>query len=250
MNLNQWLSQPQPKVHFSPKQLFVPRQYLSEAESNTQADVRVIGFDNIVAKVNQHYTLPFQPYDYQARTINALADQNAVGLWAEVGAGKTLTGTVMALYHRIQHSGCILVVMPPILLRQWQRFFQSIPEINSVLVYRGTPKQRQAMDLDVDVLLVSMDIFKNDFMRLYDFFYTRAVTLIVDEAVSVKNPNTMNHKCVWAFQNQDLSKYQHSLKKKTENKSKVKPVAGTSQHKVQQAATIADVKRKINDLFR
>lgn len=200
----------QTKVHFSPEQVFMPRKVFDILQM-LQLDTHpkfpyAEPVDDLVSIVKRHYTLPFEPYDYQATTINALASKSTAGLWYEVGGGKTLTGAIMALYHRIQNPGTIIVLMPPILLSQWERFFKGIPELKSVLVYQGTPAQRKAMELDVDVLLMSMDIFKNDFQRIYDFYLPRNCTLIVDEAVSVKNHQTQNHKCVWAFQNQDLSR--------------------------------------------
>lgn len=102
------------------------------------------------------------------------------------------------------------------------------------------------MDLDVDVLLVSMDIFKNDFQRLYDFYYPRHTTLIVDEAVSVKNPDTMNHRCVWAWHNQDLTRYNITVKRKADAKLKRK---GKPAGQTQRAQDVIDMKRKIMERY-
>lgn len=246
-----WQKTPQPKVHFSPSQRFVPKGVHEVLEVRPELDPaphqgRPIAMVDVVETVNRHYTLPFQPYDYQAAAVNALSQFPAVGLWLEVGAGKTCVGTLIALYHRVQHPGTIIVVMPPILLNQWAKFFRSIPEIQSVLIYRGTPVQRKAMNLDVDVLLVSMDIFKNDFQRLYDFYYPRHTTLIVDEAVSVKNPDTMNHRCVWAWHNQDLTRYNITVKRKADAKLKRK---GKPTGQTQRAQDVIDMKRKIMERY-
>lgn len=159
----------------------------------------------------------------------------------------TVVSAVMALYHRIDNPGHIMVVMPPILLTQWARFFRSIPEINRVLVYRGTPAERRAMNLDADVILLSMDIFKNDFERLYDFYLERNVTLIVDEAVSVKNTDTMNHKCVWAFHNKNLTRYHSTVKRKAETKLKK---AGKSTGQNKGIEDIIAAKRKILEMMQ
>lgn len=249
--LQQWQATPQPKVHFSPAQQFVPPIVYDllqqRPELNPKPAAELGCFANIVGKVNQYYTLPFQPYDYQAAVINALGDKDAAGLWLEVGAGKTAVSAIMALYHRIDNPGHIMVVMPPILLTQWARFFRSIPEINRVLVYRGTPAERRAMNLDADVILLSMDIFKNDFERLYDFYLERNVTLIVDEAVSVKNTDTMNHKCVWAFHNKNLTRYHSTVKRKAETKLKK---AGKSTGQNKGIEDIIAAKRKILEMMQ
>lgn len=151
----------------------------------------------------QHYGFPFPPYDYQKAWVDAFAETEAAGMYLEVGLGKTQTATMAALYHRIQNPGHTLILMPPILIRQWDKWLRSIKGINSVLMYKGTPSERAAMNLDAEFVLMSLDIFKRDFDRLYDFFENRNVTLIVDEAVSVKNPATQNHKCVLAFHKRD-----------------------------------------------
>lgn len=250
-DLQAYLDAPKPKIHFCPTQHFAPRSIVNALiqypDLDPNPDELPISTDDIVAKVKAHYTLPFAPYDYQAAAINALSTETAVGLWFEVGGGKTLTGSIMALYHRIQSAGTIMVVMPPILLKQWARFFQAIPEIQSVLIYRGTPSQRQKLDLDVDVILLSMDIFKNDFERLYDFYLNKNLTLIVDEAVSVKNHQTSNHQCVWAMHNQDLSKYQQYQKRKAENKAKR---ARKASQKATTEDTLAQTRKKILEAFK
>ena len=209
-----------PKIHFQPGLFLAPKEILKDLtlEQYPVGTREVRPMQDNLDVVNQHYTLPFQPYDYQKAAIDALAHESTAGLWLEVGAGKTVVGTYMALYHRTQNAGTIIVVMPPILITQWAKFFSTIPEIKTITTYRGTPKQREKLPLDVDVLLVSMDIFKNDFRRLYDFYYDKNVTLIVDEAISVKNPTTTNHLCVWAFQNQDLTQYEKAQQRKERRK--------------------------------
>lgn len=103
------------------------------------------------------------------------------------------------MYHQIKHGGHTIILMPPVLLRQWYKWLSSIGGIQSVLMYKGTPQQRRQLDLNAQFVLMSMDIFKRDFQRIYDFFEERNCTLIVDEAVCVKNPSTQNHRCVKAF---------------------------------------------------
>lgn len=127
--------------------------------------------------------MPFTLYDYQEAWVNAFADCGAAEMYFQVGAGKTLAATVAALYHRLHHPGHTVVLMPPILLRQWDKWLKSIKGVDSVLMYRGTPAERAKLDLNADFVLMSMDIFKRDFDQIYDFFVDRNATLIVDEAV-------------------------------------------------------------------
>lgn len=131
--------------------------------------------------------------------INAFANVKAAGMYFEVGAGKSLTGIATSLYHRLQGFETTIILMPPILLHQWAADLNRIPEINRVQIYAGTCKERNKISLDVDYLLMSIDIFKNDFKRIFDFFYDKKVTLIIDEATSIKNINTGNYKAVKAF---------------------------------------------------
>lgn len=209
------------QVHFQVGSLYLP-PHLREALVQRYPqldDYKTLKHPHggVVDKVSQNYTLPFKPYPYQLHTIEALAGEDTAGLWFEVGTGKTFTAAVMALYQR-RFGGHIIVVMPPILIPQWARFWRSIPELsNSVLPYRGTVKERKALNLDSKVILMSMDIFKNDFDRILRFFIQRDVTLIVDEAISVKNPNTMNHKCVKIFNDCDMQAWERLCRR--ENKS-------------------------------
>lgn len=213
-----------PKIHYSPKQDFVPEN-LFESIKSEKPDVDVQPFGNFTEQVYSKYGMPFKLYDYQEAWVNAFADKPAAGMYFTVGLGKTGTATVTALYHQIKHGGHCLILMPPILLRQWDKWLRSIDGIHSVTVYRGTPTQRKGLDLDVQFILMSIDIFKRDFDRLYEFYKDRNATLIVDEAVSVKNPATMNHKCVWAFHNLDRTYIDR-------NKS-VRPTATKSKQKRQ-----------------
>lgn len=191
-----------PKIRYSPKQDFVPENLL-EAVQAENPDKDVQPFGNFTEQVYAQYGFPFKLYDYQEAWVNAFADKPASGMYFTVGLGKTAAATATALYHQIHYGGHCLILMPPILLRQWDKWLRSIDGIHTVTVYRGTPAQRKHLDLDAQFVLMSIDIFKRDFDRLYEFYKDRNATLIVDEAVSVKNPATMSHKCVWAFHNLD-----------------------------------------------
>ncbi|WP_274585334.1 hypothetical protein V9W64_10590 [Neisseria leonii] len=204
-----------PKIHYSRLQQFVPLEYLGEAQAAAPAGVQYTHYGNATEQVYAKFGMPFPLYDYQKAWVDAFADKPAAGMYLEVGAGKTGAATVAALYHRLKHGGHTIVLMPPVLIRQWYEWLHTVEGAGSVLMYKGTPPVRSKLDLDHDFVLMSLDIFKRDFRRIYDFFYDRNVTLIVDEAVSVKNPATQNHKCVWAFQNLDTRALDMPQRKKS-----------------------------------
>lgn len=149
-------------------------------------------------QVKRHFTLPFDLYPFQVDAVNELAPLPRSGWWAEPGTGKTAMSTVASLYHRLQEPGTrTLVIMPPILLPQWHRWLCSIPEVGEVLMYRGTPKQRAALDLDsADFIVVSYDIFKRDHERFMSWASEGKRDIICDEATAIKNVSTDNHRRV------------------------------------------------------
>lgn len=143
--------------------------------------------------------MPFPLYPYQSAWVNAFADKPAAGMYFEVGTGKSLTALAASLYHKLQGYETTIILMPPILLSQWEETIKLVPEIKSVQIYAGTPDERSRISLDVDYLLMSIGIFKLDFQRIFDFFLNRKVSLIIDEATSIKNITSGNYKAVKAF---------------------------------------------------
>ena len=112
-----------------------------------------------------------------------------------------MMATAIALWKRQQGENQTMVLMPPILVRQWKNWIDSLNGPITALMYKGTPAARQKLDLNHDFLLMSIQIFKKDYERLLEWFANRPVTLIVDEAVSIKNPGSANYKAVRDFIN-------------------------------------------------
>lgn len=247
-----WLGAEQPKIHFARTQQFMPVEVKTEMERDSSlnpydSDVSLQALTNASEVVAQNFTLPFELYDYQKRPVDALARKDAAGVYLEVGAGKTVTGTVMALYHKLQsEQHTTIVVMPPILILQWSKFLSSIPELSKITRYEGTKAQRAKIDLDADFLLMSLDIFKNDFEKIYKFFENRDATLIVDEAVSIKNPNTIAHKVVRAFHENDIEPYLATKRKKDSPKIK-HSVPGAK--KKDTLSELAQLRKKLKELY-
>lgn len=146
--------------------------------------------------VLQHYNIPFQLKDRQVEAINKLSLCPRQGLYAEVGTGKTVMSTLIALYLRItgQRSHWFVIV-PPVLILQWVRWLRVFPSI-SVMAYRGTPKVRQLLHPDADFSVMSLDIFKRDVERLEAFVGSLDAGAIIDEATAIKNTDTDNYRKV------------------------------------------------------
>lgn len=145
------------------------------------------------------YTFPFELKPYQVEVIDDLAPLDEEGHYLDMGTGKTVCSTVAALYHKITRNCRILVIMPPILLKQWERWLLSIKPQLSVVRYQGTPAERATMSLDADFVLVGVQIFKREYNRFYNHFKSLDVTTIVDEATIISNIGTDNHEKIYDF---------------------------------------------------
>lgn len=135
-------------------------------------------------------TLPFEPYEFQKDVIAWAGNKERCLLGSFVGSGKTCMAAVIALNSKPDK---ILLLAPPILLPGWEEYLNQI-KVNghdlSVLVYRGTPKQRKAMDFaPYDVVMMSPQIFKGDFDRVWEDLKHDDIYVVVDEA-SFKSPTT------------------------------------------------------------
>lgn len=158
--------------------------------------------------IRQKYEFPpeIEDRDFQVSAVNALAPLPRSGWYAEPCTGKTFMATVLALYKQeTAGNRPHIVLMPPILLDQWHEWLRSIKRIDTgqplpVVIYRGKPKERRQIDLTAyDFVVMSLQIFKNDFEYLFQLFDHCKVTVLVDEAHSVKNPQSANHKRVRDF---------------------------------------------------
>lgn len=158
-----------------------------------------------VELVREQFEFPFHLRKYQADEVNTLAPLPRAAYYWEPGAGKTAGSTHHALYLRTMFGvDRWIVLMPPILLDQWERWLTSILNLRTgrritATIYRGTPKQRKALNFDADFTLMSYGIFKMDFERIYEAFEHRRVGLISDEATAIKNIESDTHKAVALF---------------------------------------------------
>lgn len=150
--------------------------------------------------VKENYTLPVEDlYPFQIDTVNEIGPLDKAGYYLDVGTGKTLTSIASALYklgnNHIQHVICL---MPPILITNWSRNLAMIPRVTHVC-YRGPPTARKNLNLDVNFILMSYDIFKRDWDYLHELFLNSTVAILCDEAQAIKNISTATHKRVRDF---------------------------------------------------
>ena len=149
----------------------------------------------------KEYPIPFTLREDQVDAINTVCNEgwDRTALFMDVGVGKTVTATLIALWMALaDRVDRIVVVMPPILLDQWAEWFEEFPEL-TLATYWGTKAKRKKIDLDVDVLLTTPGMFKNDFEELKEFHRNERTMLIVDEAAMLRRISTLLYSAVREF---------------------------------------------------
>lgn len=151
--------------------------------------------------VRQEFDFPFELYPFQIQTTDELALYQRCGLWHEPGAGKTATSTHIMLYKMLTgEADRWLLIVPPILTRQWYRWLTSVRRKStgkplSAVVYAGTPAQRKKVDLGADFIVTSYGLMKNDFELLHQAVYKGRPGFLADEAHAIKNIESQTHRC-------------------------------------------------------
>jgi len=152
-------------------------------------------------EVLKFYPLPFTLREDQVETIDILCQWQRDGCFYPVGGGKTVIATFVAYYWGLQDAiDQIIVLCPPILLRQWASWFRSFEGV-TVSQYSGTPAQRAKISLDADCIITTPGLYKNDYEKIMDIFGPRRVFLIIDEATVIRQCETLAHKAVRDFMN-------------------------------------------------
>lgn len=132
--------------------------------------------------------LPFELFDWQKQDIETASQYERFALFLPVGSGKTVIATLTAL---CWNDPQIVVLLPPILIRQWVVWLNSLPNSNGAVAYQGSPKKRHKLPVEnYRWWVMSSDIFKIDFPILSDYFWSKEVTLIVDEAQIIKSSDS------------------------------------------------------------
>ena len=149
----------------------------------------------------ENYELPFElrPDQVLATYRVCASDWDKVALFMDVGVGKTVVSTLIAFWWAMRGDiDQVLVVMPPIILLQWEEWIQTFPGITTSIYY-GTLKQRKKIDLSADFVFTTNGMFKNDFEKIKEYYRDKKVLLLVDEAASLRNIETLFYSAVREF---------------------------------------------------
>ncbi|VTU31908.1 hypothetical protein H4CHR_02903 [Variovorax sp. PBS-H4] len=172
--------------------------------------------------VRGRFNFPFPLRPYQIEEVNRLSEGNIgvfqytgqagaqgdglhAGHYDEPGTGKTAISTHQMLYQMEFHGvEAYIVLMPPILIPQWARWLRSITRKDdgarlTVTEWVGTPAARQKLDTTSQFFLMSYQMFKNDWERLWELCEDRLVGLNADEGHALKNHESANHKAFYQF---------------------------------------------------
>ena len=127
--------------------------------------------------------LKWQLAPLQRSDIITAAWSDRVGWFYDVGAGKTVCSTVTALLWGCERN---YVVVPPIIIDQWETWLHSINE-KDVGVYRGATRTEDL--LDHKWVVMSHAIFRDSFSTiLHNSGKVKSFSTIIDEAQALKNP--------------------------------------------------------------
>jgi SNF2 family DNA or RNA helicase len=126
--------------------------------------------------------LPFELREYQKEDVNEFAYYENSLLAYDLGLGKTVVATMVAAFKLIQgkFKGCT-VLCPAVLVQQWYTFLKACGL--DVTAYAGTPKQREKLDINLNFLVMSYQMFQKDYDKLKglkNFF-------ILDESTNMCN---------------------------------------------------------------
>ena len=150
-------------------------------------------FEDDLDEVIKGMGLPFTPAPLQKEDALNAANAGRFALNYDVGGGKTLVSTMVALLWDEPHT---LVVMPPILLPQWEAWLRKVGETD-ISVYAG-PK-RQETQLNHKWVLMSHAIFRDSFAVIMRFYLLKEACIILDEAQAAKNPKSVLFRSINQF---------------------------------------------------
>lgn len=152
---------------------------------------------NIENKVFQPpYGLMAKLRDYQKQGYNWMRTLDYLGfggiLADEMGLGKTLQTITLILSRENTRS---LIIAPTSLIYNWYSEFKKFAPSLKVLVCNGTREERKnniKNYKDYHVIITTYNMLRNDLEH-----YTMSFDYcILDEAQNIKNPNSLNAKCV------------------------------------------------------
>ena len=122
-------------------------------------------------QVYEEFKFPFDPHEYQNEGFNEAIEEDKYGLWWGVGLGKTFMSTVVGLQHAITSDiETLMFIVPSSLVFQWEMWFNSIKFSDGsdldVVSYQGSPAQRKKLNFKHDIIIMSHNIFRQDYKRM------------------------------------------------------------------------------------
>jgi len=127
--------------------------------------------------------VPFKLADLQYSDLQALSNHTRVGLFWEVGVGKTMGAAALCMMWGREHN---IVIMPHILLEDWRRWINTVDPGASVEIYYGP--RRYAEQLRAKWVLTSHAIFRDDFREIFTAMGGHELTIVVDECFVAGTP--------------------------------------------------------------
>lgn len=142
-----------------------------------------------------HLNLPFTIAPLQFYDVMQAYHDGRFALFYDVGGGKTLVATLVAMMHGDSAWG----VMPHILIPQWQRWLKRarVPD-DQVYVYYGHKRDIQKARA-ARWVLTSHAIFRKDIKTIMSSVGKVRKTLLLDEAQIIKDPSTKIYAAVRDF---------------------------------------------------
>lgn len=151
------------------------------------------------------YGEPLNPFKHQVTGLNGALANLRYGLFDEPGCGKTLPAQALGIYY-VHFGNKVLVLMPPVLLRQFRtsffHTFQGIDAHVSIHILDEPPKKREDLYKKWDntgwpqFMLMTYQMFLKEDEAMQKAGYN---VLICDEAHALKNPSSKSHKKVARF---------------------------------------------------
>lgn len=160
--------------------------------------------DNILALNGQTVPLELRPYQLQA-VIHLLA-MNRFVLGDDTGLGKTLEtiATLAYLWEKTPEMKVVVLTTKTAVV-QWSKEFEKFTQGVTCYVCKGTPTRRQkAIEAfkghgeSPSVLVLGHRTFVQDFESFFDLSWEDCC-FVIDEASSIKNPDTQLHKKIAHF---------------------------------------------------
>lgn len=145
-----------------------------------------------------HYGFPFKLRPDQISRVEFCYGYERSALFDDAGTGKTAVSTAVCL---AWEQDVNIVLAPPILGRQWQRWLEGLTNAGKVVRYNGTPAQREKLPVEeAKWIITTIQTFKRDWDKLFMKLAKKKSALVVDEATSIANSKSDNFSAVqsWA----------------------------------------------------